>query len=161
VELEGSHFHMLSKAVSELCNKFPVPDPLPAFRYAVLHDSSDDEAEQPSVPHPTQVKVSTDIYKYRSSKKERAFVPGLPAAPQPTTDFLSLDTATATTSSKVTCNNFVRKLADEPLAVQDEAERKGTLMRCKRAEFHYQPLRLKQTVPNPKKIKRKELKKRK
>lgn len=156
---EGSHFYMLSKAVSELCDKIPVPDPLPAFRYAVLHGPSDDEAEQPSVPQPTQVKVSTDIYKYRSSKKERAFVPGLSAAPQPSADFLSLDMATATTSSKATCSSVVKKLADEPVAVQDEAEGRDTQMRCKRAEFHYQPLRLKQTVPNPKKIRRKELKK--
>jgi hypothetical protein len=150
---------MLSEAVSELCNKIPVPDPLPAFRYAVLHGPSDDEAEQPSVPQPTEVKVSTDVYKYRSSKKKRAFAPGLPVTPQPSADFLSLDMATAATSSKATCSSFVRKLADEPLAVQDEAEGKGTQMRCKRAEFHYQPLRLKETVSNPKKIRRKELKK--
>jgi hypothetical protein len=143
---------MLSKAVSELCNKIPMPDPLPAFRYAVLHGPNDDEAEQPSVPQPTQVKISTDIYKYRSSKKKRAFVPGLPAAPHPSADFLSLDMAT--NSSKATW-----KLSDEPLAVQDKAEDRGTQMRCKRAGFHHQPLRLKQTVPNPKKIRRKELKK--
>jgi hypothetical protein len=159
VESEASHFHTLCKAVSELCDKIPVPDPLPAFRYAVLHGPSDDEAEQPPVPQPAQVKVSADIYKYRSSKKERAFVPGLPTAPQPSADFLSLDMATATTSRKATCSSCVRKSADIPVAVQEEAESKGTKIRCKQPEFHYQPLRLKQTVPNPKKIRKKEVKK--
>lgn len=157
MESEGSHFHMLFKTVSELCNKIPVPDPLPAFCYAVLHGPSDDEAEEPSVPEPTQVKVRTDIYKYRSSKKKRAFVPELPLEPQPSADFLSLDMAT--TSNKATCSSFVRKLSDEPLAVQDKEEVKGTQMRCKQVEFHYQPLRLKETIPNPKKIRRKKLKK--
>ncbi|PNF28112.1 hypothetical protein B7P43_G12267 [Cryptotermes secundus] len=157
VESEGSHFHMLFKAVSEQCNKIPVPDPLPAFCYAVLHGPSDDEAEQPSVPQPTQVKVSTDIYKYRSSKKTRAFVPELPPEPQPSADYLSLDIST--TSNKATCSSSVRKLSDEPLAVQDKEEVKGTQTKCKQVEFHYQPLRLKQTIPNPKKIRKKKLKK--
>jgi hypothetical protein len=154
VESEGSHFYTLSRAVSELCDKIPVPDPLPAFRYAVLHGAGDEEAEQLSVPQSTPVTVSSDIYKYRSSRKERAFVPQLPTAPLQPTDFLSLDVAPATTCSKATCSSF----ADEPLAVQEQAEGRGSQVRCKRAQFHYQPLRLKQTVPNPRKIRKKQLK---
>lgn len=160
VESEGSHFYTLSKAVSELCNKIPMPDPLPAFQYAVLHGPSDDEAEQPSVPQPTPVKVSSDIYKYRRSKRERVFVPELPAAPQQSADFLSLDMSTATASTKGTCRSVVREFADEPSALQEGADGEVTQKPCKRAEFHYQPLRLKQTIPNPKKIWKKELKRR-
>jgi hypothetical protein len=157
VESEGGHFYTLSRAVSELCNKIPVPDPLPAFRYAVLHGASDDEIERPSAPatvdseiykyrsskkerpsapQSAPATVDSDIYKYRSSKKERVFVPQLPTAPQQSADFLCLDVATSK-------------------ATQEQAEGTG---RSSQLQFHYQPLRLKQTVPNPKKIRRKQLK---
>jgi hypothetical protein len=138
VESEGGHFYALSRAISELCDKIPVPDPLPAFRHAALHGASDDEPEQPSVPQSTPVRVSSDIYKYRSSKKERAFVPQSPTARQQSADFLHLDVSTAATHSGC-------------------AEGRGSEARCKRVQFHYQPLRLKHAVPNPKKTRRKQL----
>jgi hypothetical protein len=143
----------------ELCKKIPVPEPLPAFCYALSHGPTEDQAEESPEPQSTEVKVSADVYKYRSSRKERAFVPGLPTPPQPSVDFLSLDVGTDTTSSKVILGTCIRKLVDEPMDVQDKEASKGTQIMCRQPEFHYQPLRLKQTVPNPKKIRRKELKK--
>jgi hypothetical protein len=157
VESEDNHFHALCKAVSELCDKIPVPEPLSAFRYALSHGLRDDEAEEPSEPKPTQVKVSTDVYKYRSSRKERAFVPGLLTMSQPAVDFLSLDMGTATTFNRVTLDSCTRNLVDELVDVEEEGESNGTQIKYKRPEFHYQPLRLKETVPNPKKIRKKEL----
>jgi hypothetical protein len=147
VESEGSHFYALCKAVSELCEKIPVPEPLPAFCCALSQGPGDSEAkEPPSKPQPSEVKVSVDVYKYRCSNKERAFIPGVATAPKPSLDFLSLHMDTAT-------NSNIKTL------VQDGREAKGTQILRKQTEFHYQPLRLKQTVPNPKKIRKKELKK--
>ena len=146
VESEGSHFYALCKTVSELCEKIPMPEPLPAFCCALSQGPGDIEAKEPSKPQPTEVKVSVDVYKYRGSRKERAFIPGVPTVPKPSLDFLSLHTDTAT-------NSNIEKL------VHEEGEAKGTEILPKQPEFHYQPLRLKQTVPNPKKIRKKELKK--
>lgn len=146
VEPEDSHFYSLCKAVSELYEKIPVPEPLSAFCCALSEGPRDDEAKEPSKPQPTEVKVSVDVYKYRGSRKERAFVPGVPTAPKPSLDFLSLDMDAATDSS-------IKKL------VQEEQEDKFTQILPKQRKFHYQPLRLKQTVPNPEKIRKKELKK--
>jgi hypothetical protein len=70
----------------------------------------------------------------------------VPTAPKPSLDFLSLDMDAATDSS-------IKKL------VQEEQEDKFTQILPKQRKFHYQPLRLKQTVPNPEKIRKKELKK--
>ena len=168
VEPEGSHFYPLCKAVSELHKKIPVPEPLSAFCCALSEGPRDDEvccalsegprddevfgalSEGPrddevkelSEPQPTEVKVSVDVYKYRGSRKERAFIPGVPTAPKPSLEFLSLHMDTATGSS-----------------IKEEQEHKGTQILPKRRKFHYQPLRLKQTVPNPEKIRKKELKK--
>ena len=142
VEPEGSHFHPLCKAVSELYEKIPMPEPLSAFCCALSEDPRDDESKEPSKPQPTEVKVSVDVYKYRVSRKERAFVPGVPAVPKPSLDFLSLHMDAATSSS-----------------IEEEREHKGTQILPKKRKFQYQPLRLKQTVPNPHKIRKKELKK--
>lgn len=157
MESEGGHFHTLFKTVMELCKTIPVPEPLPAFCYALSHGPTDDQAEKSSDPQPTEVKVSADVYKYRSSRKERAFVPRLPSSSlQPSVDFLSLDMGTDTVSNKVILGTCVRKFVDEPMDVQD----KGTQIMCRQPQFQYQPLRLKQAVPNPKKIRKKEIKKR-
>lgn len=142
VEPEGSHFYPLCKAVSELYETIPVPEPLSAFCCALSEGPRDDEAKEPSEPQPTEVKVSVDVYKYRGSRKERAFVPGLPTAPQPSLDFLSLHMDAAASSS-----------------IKEELEHKDTQILPKQRKFQYQPLRLKQTVPNPEKIRKKELKK--
>ena len=146
VEPEGSHFYPLCKAVSELYEKIPLPEPLPAFCCALSEGPKDSEAKEPSKPQPTEVKVSVDVYKYRGSRKERAFVPGVPTAPKPSLDFLSLRMDDDTSSN-------IKEL------VQEEGKDKGTQILPEQREFHYQPLRLKQTVPNPEKIRRKELKK--
>ena len=146
VEPEGSHFYPLCKAVSELYEKIPVPEPLSAFCCALSEDPRENEAKEPSDPQPTEVKVSVDVYKYRDSRKERAFVPGVPAAPKPSLDFLSLRMDAATSS----------RIED---LVREEREDKGPQILPKQRKFHYQPLRLKQTVPNPGKIRKKELKK--
>lgn len=159
MESEGSHFYTLCKAVMELCKKTPLPEPLPAFCYALSHAPADDQAEESPEPPSTEVKVSVDVYKYRGSKKKRAFVPEFPSSPQPSMDFLSLDVGTAITSRKATLHTCIRKLEVEPVDVQDERTSKGTLIMCTQPKFHYQPMRLKQTVPNPKKIRKKELKK--
>jgi hypothetical protein len=142
----------------ELCKKIPVPEPLPAFHYALSHGPTEDEAEELPEPQSTEVKVSADVYKYRFSRKERAFMPGLPSLPQPSVDFLSLDVGTDTISSKVILDTSIRKLVDEPVDLKDKGTGKGTQIGYRQPEFHYQPLRLKQTVPNPKKVRRKELK---
>ena len=145
VEPEGSHFYPLCKAVSELHERIPVPEPLSAFSCALSEDPRDDEAREPSKPQPTEVKVSVDVYKYRGSRKERAFVPGVPTAPKPSLEFLPLNMDAAPSSS-------IKEL------VQDKQEDRFTQILPKEQEFHYQPLRLKQTVPNPAKIRKKELK---
>jgi len=147
VEPEGSHFYPLCKAVSELYEKIPVPEPLSAFCCALSEGPRDDEAREPSKPQPTEVKVCVDVYKYRGSRKERAFVPGVPTAPKQSLDFLPLNTDAAPSSS-------VKEL------VQEEREDKFTPILPKQQKFHYQPLKLKQTVPNPEKMRKKELKKR-
>jgi hypothetical protein len=141
VEPEDSHFYPLCRAVSELYKKIPVPEPLSAFCCALSEGPSDDEAKEPSEPQSTEVKAGVDVYKYRGSRKERAFVPGVPTAPKPSLDFLPLNKDAATSSS-----------------IKEEWEHKGTQILPKQQKFHYQPLRLKQTVPNPEKIRRKELK---
>jgi hypothetical protein len=146
VEPEGSHFYPLCKAVSELYEKIPVPEPLSAFCCALSEGPMDDEAREPSKQQPTEVKVSVDLYKYRGSRKERAFVPGVPTAPKPSLDFLPLNMDAAPSSS-------IKGL------VQEEQEDEFTQILPKQQKFHYQPLRLKQTVPNPAKIRKKELKK--
>jgi hypothetical protein len=121
-----------------------VPETLRAFCSAVLEGPRDDEAKEPSKPQPTEAKVSVDVYKYRGSRKERAFVPGVPAAPKPSLDFISLHMDADTSSN-------IKDL------VQEEEEDKGIRI-SKKQKFHYQPLRVKQTVPNPEKIRKKELK---
>lgn len=142
VEPEGSHFYPLCKAVSELYEKIPVPEPLSAFCCALSEGPRDDEAREPSKPQPTEVKVSVDVYKYRGSRKERAFIPGVPTAPKPSVDFLPLNMDAAPSSS-----------------IKEEQEDKFTQILPKQQKFRYQPLRLKQTVPNPAKIRKRELKK--
>jgi hypothetical protein len=142
VEPDGSHFYPLCKAISELYERIPVPDSLSAFCRALSEDPRDDEAKEPSKPQPTEVKISVDVYKYRGSRKERAFVPGVPTAPKPSLDFLSLHMDAATSSS-----------------IKEEGGHEGTQIFPKKRKLHYQPLRLKQTVPNPEKIRKKELKK--
>lgn len=142
VEPEGSHFYPLCKAVSELYEKIPVPEPLSAFCCALSEGPRDDEAREPSKPQPTEVKVSVDVYKYRGSRKERAFIPGVPTAPKPSEDFLPLNMDAAPSSS-----------------IKEEQEDKFTQILPKQQKFRYQPLRLKQTVPNPAKIRKRELKK--
>jgi hypothetical protein len=145
VEPEGSHFYPLCKAVLELYQKIPVPQPLSAFGCTLSEDPRDDEAKEPSEPQPTEVRVSVDFYKYRGSRKERAFIPGAPTAPKPSLDFLLLDMDAATSSS-------IKEL------IREEQEHKGPQIPPKQRKFHYQTLRLKQTVPNPEKIRKKELK---
>jgi hypothetical protein len=146
VESEGSHFYALCKAVSELCKNIPMPDPLPAFCSALSQGPGDSVTKELSKPQNTEVTVSVDIYKYRDSRKERVFVPGLPTAPKPSLDFLSLHIDTA-------ANSNVKKV------VQEEGEDKVTHIVRKQPEFHYRPLKVKHTVPNPKKIRKRELKK--
>jgi hypothetical protein len=119
-----------------------VPEPLSAFCCALSEDPRDDEATEPPKPQPTEVKISVDVYKYRDSRKERAFVPGVPTALKPSLDFLSLHMDAA-----VSCS------------MKEEWEHKDTQILRKKQKLHYQPLRLKQTVPNPEKIRKKELKK--
>jgi hypothetical protein len=70
VDLDGSHFHTLCKAVVELCEKIAMPEPLPAFHYVLSHGPTEDEAEELPEPQSTEVKVSADVYKYRISRKE-------------------------------------------------------------------------------------------
>jgi hypothetical protein len=146
VEPEGSHFYPLCKAVSKLHEQIPVPEQLRAFCSAVPEGPRDDEVKEPSEPQPSEAKVSVDLYKYRGSRKERAFVPGVPAAPKPSLDFISVNMDASTSSNVMDW-------------VQEEEGDTGTQISKKR-KFQYRPLRLKQTVPNPEKIKKKELKRR-
>jgi hypothetical protein len=106
----------------------------------------DDEVKEPSQPQPSEAKVSVDVYKYRGSRKERAFVPGVPATPKPSLDFISVNMDASTSSNVMDW-------------VQEEGGYTGTQISKKR-KFQYRPLKLKQTVPNPEKIKKKELKRR-
>ena len=97
-------FQELHNTVEYLSAKIPVPEPLISYQHSLTHQSDTEEEEEEEQKHHNlqskNITISADIYKYRSSKKERAFVPNIAPMPKPQTDFLALDMEVEEKASK-------------------------------------------------------------
>lgn len=86
-------FEELHNTVKSLCAEIPVPEPLISYQHQSVSEQEEEEEEE-AKHHSLQnkdINISADVYKYRSSKKERVFVPDIVPIPKPSTDFLALD----------------------------------------------------------------------
>ncbi|XP_069699938.1 uncharacterized protein [Periplaneta americana] len=179
---DSSHFHSLFNVVSTLSKKIPLPEPLPLFHHAMTHDSDEEEEEEEEKTQPPvnakAMQISQDVYLYRTSKKERVFVPGkdtmakegdiIPrkaSSSQVSMDFISLDEDNSTPASLILCvdktSNVDKKKSALPVNGVVGNNPVVNKRKMQHPELHYQPLRMKQLFPNPKKVRRKELQKQK